>query len=182
MSDDLLKKPVKAQTPADNAGRTARAMEDRAVTESRELSDDERLEIVRHGFAQNKLPNLPTIPGYHTCWLSTNNPSDTISWRQQIGYELLKPADVPGWIHGNCSDERFQGFVGVNEMIGARIRIDLFNRIMDHMHHSEPQAMEAGIRSQIDSYASDAESSGGRIDVEEGMKELGKTVRAPTSW
>jgi len=181
MSDDLLKKPVKAPAAAD-AGRTARAMEDRPVAESRELSDDERLEIVRHGFAQNKLPNLPSIPGYHTCWLSTNNPSDTISWRQQIGYELLKPADVPGWIHGNCADERFQGYVGVNEMIGARIRTDLFNRIMTHMHHAEPNAMEAGIRSQIDSYSEDAASQGGRIDVEEGMKDLGKTTAVPASW
>jgi hypothetical protein len=180
MSDDRLKKS--AQPEPQNADRSSRAMQDRAVTERREISDDERLEMLKIGTAQIKLPNLPTISGYHTCWLSTNNPSDTIAWRQQMGYELLTPADVPGWVHGNCANDQYSSFVGVNEMLGAKIRVDLYNRIMQYMHHDEPHAMESGIRSQIESVQSEAATAGGRVDIEDGMKDLGKSQQAPTSW
>lgn len=180
MNDQPLKKSAKPD--ANSADRTDRTMQDRAITENRELSDDDRVEMLRSGFLQTKLPNLPEIPGYHVCWLSTTNASDTIAWRQQIGYELLKPADVPGWIHGTCSHELFSGYVGVNEMIGAKIRKDLYDRVMRTLHHDEPAAMEAGIRRNIDGYAEDAESSGGRIEMEEGTARLGKHVEAPRSW
>jgi len=180
MTDDRLKKPT--TQPTTDGMRSTRALEDRAVTENREVSDEERLKVLSSGFLQIKLPSLPAISGYHTCWLSTNNPGDTVAWRQQLGYQLLTPAEVPGWKHGTCSAPEYSGYVGVNEMIGAKIRQDLFEKIMQHLHHDEPNSMEVGIRANIERIQGDAESAGGRVELEEGMKELGRTAAAPTSW
>lgn len=180
MTDERIKKPT-AQASSEDP-RANRAMQDRAITENRELSDEERLKILSTGFLQVKLPSLPAIQGYHTCWLSTNNPGDTVAWRLQLGYQLLTPADVPGWKHGTCATPEYVQYVGVNEMIGAKIRQDLFERIMKHMHHDEPNSMEAGIRAQIEQYQADAEKAGARIELEEDMKTFGKSQPVPASW
>lgn len=180
MSDDRLKKP--ASQPQTEGMRSNRALEDRAVTENREISDAERLKVLSSGYLQIKLPNLPAIAGYHTCWLSTNNPGDTVAWRLQLGYQLLTPAEVPGWQHGTCASPDYAGYVGVHEMIGAKIRTDLYEKLMKHMHHDEPNSMEVGIKSQLEQIQGDAESAGGRIDLEDGMKDLGRTVAVPASW
>jgi hypothetical protein len=177
MADDRLKK----ETPTRDE-RAPRALQDRAVTENRQMTDDERLKVLSSGYLQIKLPNLPEIDGYHVCWLSTNNPGDTIAWRLQLGYELLTPAEVPGWQHGTCAAEQYTGYVGVNEMLGAKIRLDLWHRIMKHLHHDEPSQIESGIRSQIDAAKGEAEQLGTKILEEEGTQALGKYTPAPASW
>ena len=58
MSDERLKKVL-------GEGRESRSAYDRAATESRELSDDDRVEMFRQQFIQAALPDLPKIPGYH---------------------------------------------------------------------------------------------------------------------
>ena len=58
MSDERLKKSA-----GDN--RENRAMVDRAVSESRALSDDERVEMFRQQFHQSSLPDLPKLPAWH---------------------------------------------------------------------------------------------------------------------
>ena len=62
-------------------GRRPRAAQDRHVTEDRQMSDDERLEMFRMNLYNDHLPNIPDIPGYHVCWLTTTNKSDTIQQR-----------------------------------------------------------------------------------------------------
>lgn len=185
-NDERLKKPSTPAKP-DLLTETmrdaqSRGMEDRSVTEKRELSDDERLEMVRTGFMQIKLPDLPALPGYHTCWLSSTSTTDTIAWRLQVGYELLKPEEVPGWQHGNCAEERFTGYVGVNEMVGAKIKESLYKRLMKMLHHDEPNAMEVGIKSQLDQYKGDAEEAGSKLEMSEDMEALGRNKPAPVSW
>ena len=59
-NDERLKKMV-------DPARRSRAMDDRAVTENRELSDDDRIQMFRDSFYQSALPDLPEIPGYHVC-------------------------------------------------------------------------------------------------------------------
>jgi hypothetical protein len=66
-SDERLKKNS-------GEGREDRAMQNRAVTENREISDDDRLDMFRQQFFQAALPDLPKIPGFHVCWLTTTNP------------------------------------------------------------------------------------------------------------
>ena len=84
MNDERLKKTA-------DVSRQSRAATDRAVTENRLISDDDRVEMFRSQFFQDALPDLPKIPGYHTCWLTTTNPRDSIQMRIRLGYEPIKP-------------------------------------------------------------------------------------------
>ena len=63
--------------------RADRHMQDRAVTENRELSDDERVAEFRQQYFQSALPDIPKIEGYHVCWLTTENPRDPIHARMR---------------------------------------------------------------------------------------------------
>ena len=92
MSDERLKKVL-------GEGRGNRAAYDRAATEDREISDDARVEMFRQQFFQAALPDLPKIPGYHTCWLTTTNPRDAIQTRIRFGYEPIKPEDVLSYLN-----------------------------------------------------------------------------------
>ena len=82
MSDERLKKSAES--------RTSRAMKDRAVTENRQISDDERVEMFRQQFFNSALPDLPPVPGFHLCWLTTTNPRDSIPMRLRLGYEPVQ--------------------------------------------------------------------------------------------
>ena len=64
--------------------RRDRASEDREITEDRVMTDDERLDECRQTFFQSALPDLPDIPGYHVCWLTTENPRDPIHGRIRL--------------------------------------------------------------------------------------------------
>ena len=75
MSDERLKKIA-------DPARQSRASQNREVTENREVSDDDRVEMFRHQFFQSALPDLPKIDGYHTCWLTTRH--DSISYSPWI--------------------------------------------------------------------------------------------------
>jgi hypothetical protein len=78
MNDERFKKLAGVE-------REARAMKDRAVTENRDISDDERVEMFRQQFFQSSLPDLPKIPGWHMCWLTTTNPRDSIQTSDPSG-------------------------------------------------------------------------------------------------
>jgi hypothetical protein len=104
MTDERLKK---TSDPA----RESRAALDRAAKEARELSDDDRVEMFRQQFFQSALPDLPKIPGYHSCWLTTTNPRDSIQGRMRLGYEPIKPEDVPGWEYATIKTGEYVGMV-----------------------------------------------------------------------
>ncbi len=126
-----------------------RDYEDRETTMDRELSDDERLELFRDSLFQSVLPDLPSMPGYHVCWLTTSNGRDTITRRKQLGYELLRHEDVPGWVGGGQGGE-FAGCIMVNEMVAARIKLSLYNRFMRVVHDELPRGEEEKLRAQIE--------------------------------
>jgi len=90
MNDERLKK-------SPDLVRQSRGATDRNVTEERAISDDDRVEMFRSQFFNEALPDLPKIPGFHTCWLTTTNPRDSIQQRIRLGYEPIKAEDVPGW-------------------------------------------------------------------------------------
>src|SRR5947207_4757899 len=79
--------------------RSDRRSNDRSISESRELTDAERVDMLRHTFFQSALPDIPPIPGYHVCWLTTQNPRDPVHGRLRLGYELIKSSEIPGFEH-----------------------------------------------------------------------------------
>ena len=105
--DDRLKKEL-------GVSRQSRAAEDRTITENREMTDDERLEMFRMNLYNDHLPNIPDIPGYHVCWLTTTNKSDTIQQRSRLGYELIRAEDVPGMELVTQKTGEYAGCIAVN--------------------------------------------------------------------
>jgi hypothetical protein len=171
MNDERLKK---------SAGdlRTNRAMEDRAVTHNRGLSDDERVEMFRQQFFNSSLPDLPKIPGWHMCWLTTTNPRDSIQGRMRLGYEPVKPEDVPGWEYATLKTGDWAGFIGVNEMLAFKLPMSLYERFMREAHHNAPLREEEKLTDTAEFLEQQARSSKTKIMVGEGNMEMGQQREA----
>jgi len=171
-SDERLKK---TSDPA----RRSRAMDDRSVTESRELSDDDRVEMFRNAFYQSALPDLPEIPGYHVCWLTTTNPRDSVQGRMRLGYEIVKPEEVPGWEYATLKTGEYSGCIGVNEMIAAKLPNRLYQRVMREAHHDAPLREEERVVSDNDRMMVSANSAKSRMMEDEGMSSLREAPPRP---
>lgn len=122
-----------------------RELHDREMTEDRDVDEDERVEMFLATQHQTVLPNLPTMDGWHVCWLTTSNPRDSIQWRLSIGYELVRVEDCPGW-HGLGVTPDAAGVVRVNEMVAARIPIRLYNKFENAVGHYMPLQEEEKLR------------------------------------
>ena len=153
-------------------GRRSRESDDRSVTERRDLSDEDRIQMFAQTLYNDVLPDLPPIPGYHVCWLSTNHQSDTIPRRLRLGYELVKAEDIPGFEFASLKTGEYVGCVGINEMVAAKLPMCLYEAYMQEAHHIAP-AREAGmIAGQIDSLKEQADRDKGQIMEGDGMMEL----------
>jgi hypothetical protein len=171
MTDERIKK-----TAGDS--RTNRVLQDRAVTESRELSEDERVAMFRQQFFQSSLPDLPSIPGWHMCWLTTTNPRDSIQMRIRLGYEPVKADDVPGWEYATLKTGDWQGFIGVNEMLAFKLPLSLYEKYMREAHHDAPLREEEKLTDTAEFLEQQAKSSKSRITVGDGNLELGEDREA----
>jgi len=164
-TDERLKRNV-------GEGRGSRAMQDRAVTENRELSDDDRLDMFRQQFFQAALPDLPKIPGYHVCWLTTTNPRDTINMRMRLGYEPVKPEDIPGWEATSIKTGEWTGFIGVNEMLAFKLPLSLYEKYMQEAHHDAPQRELEKLTDTAEFLKQQAENKGTYLVEGDGMQEM----------
>jgi hypothetical protein len=167
MTDERLKKSA-------GEGRENRAMEDRAFTENREISDEQRVEMFRQQFFQSSLPDLPKIPGWHMCWLTTTNPRDSIQTRIRLGYEPVKPEDVPGWEYATLKTGDWEGFIGVNEMLAFKLPISLYDKYMREAHHDAPMREEEKLTDTADFLENQARASKSRLTMGDGNKEIGQ--------
>ena len=155
-----------------------RAMEDRAVTENREVTEDERVEMFRSQFLNGSLPNLPKIPGYHVIWLTTNNPRDSIPMRLRLGYELLKLSDIPGWDIATIKTGEHAGCVCVNEMIAAKLPDRLYQLYMNEVHYEAPNREDEKLTAYADAIREQARAlKADVIEEGDGLREL--RVRQP---
>jgi hypothetical protein len=165
MTDERLKKSA-------GEGRESRAMQDRPVSENREISDDERVEMFRQQFFQSSLPDLPKIPGWHPCWLTTTNPRDSIQTRIRLGYEPIKPEDVPGWEYATLKTGDWQGFIGVNEMLAFKLPISLYEKYMQEAHHNAPLREEEKLTETAEFLEQQARASKSRVSIGDGLLEM----------
>lgn len=172
-TDARLKRELSVDRRAD------RGTEDRRVTENRELSDDERLEMFRMQMFQSALPDLPDIPGYHVCWLTTTNSKDPIFRRTQMGYEPVTAADAPGLDYATVNSGEYAGMISVNEMIAFKLPDRLYQRYMREAHYDAPLREQEGIVANLDRLHGQANQSGGRLEEDEGIEELREKVAPP---
>lgn len=165
----------------DSDDRKNRAMEDRAVSESREMSDDERIEMFRMQHFQHVLPDLPKIAGYHTCWLSTSNQADTIAHRQRLGYEPIKREDVPGWNFDMTSLKtgEYAGLIGINEMVAFKIKNTLYQAYMMEAHHDAPNRQAEKLVSDVEAIKAQAKAGKAYVEQFDGQDEIEKELRLP---
>lgn len=165
MNDERLKKTV-------DPARVSRAASERTATENRQLTEEDRLTMFRQQFFQDALPDLPKIPGYHLCWLTTTNPRDSIQMRIRLGYEPVKPEDVPGWEYATIKTGEWTGFIGVNEMLAFKISQDLYQMYMNEAHHEAPLSEDEKLTAALDDLKDQASAMGGQLMVGDGLEAL----------
>jgi len=163
--DERLKKEL-------GAGRGSRAMSDRAVTERRDISDDDRLQMFQQALFNDALPDLPNLPGYHLCWLTTTNTRDPIHRRMQLGYEPVKPEEVPGMRYATLKTGEWSGFIAVNEMLAFKLPMSLYQRFMQEAHHDAPLREEQSLADQSDAIREQLMRSGSNVTEGDGLSEL----------
>lgn len=168
----------------DVAGRRSdRRSEDRQVTEVREVSEDDRLEMFRNQLFNDALPDLPEIPGYHMCWLTTQNPRDPIHRRMQLGYEPVRPDEIPGMEYASIKTGEWAGMIGVNEMIAFKLPTSLYQKFMQEAHHDAPLREEDKLAEVADMMRDQAERAGSTMYEGDGMSEMREfNPRAPQMW
>jgi hypothetical protein len=171
MSDERLIKSA-------GEDRESRAMKDRAVTQDRKLTEQERVDMFRETFYQSSLPDLPPIPGWHVCWLTTTNPRDSIHMRIRLGYEPVKPEDVPGWEYATLKTGDWVGLIGINEMLAFKLPMNLYERYMREAHHDAPNREAEKLTDTAEFLEQQARSSKSRLDVGDGNREIGQNREA----
>ena len=154
------------------ASRRSRAMDDRTVTEDREVSEDDRLEMFRMQQFSDALPDLPEIPGFHMCWLSTTNSSDPIARRMRLGYTPVKAEEIPGFEYASQKTGEWSGCVGINEMLAFKLPLSLYEKFMQEAHHNAPAREEGKLADTADFLRDQLMSKGSAIFEDEGMSDL----------
>lgn len=168
-------KPETAQAPQEG-DKADRALDDRHVTENREISEAERVEMFRRQLYTDILPNLPEIPGWHICWLTTTNRSDSIQARMRLGYEPVKPEDAPGMDLVTLKTGDYAGMIGVNEMLAFKLPMSLYQSFMRIAHHDEPLRQQEGIVANVDALKHQAQELEANLVEGDGISELRRSA------
>jgi hypothetical protein len=156
-----------------------RELDERETTEDRELSDDDRFEMFAAQHFQSVLPDLPHMPGYHVMWLTTTNARDSIPNRVRMGYQLLRTENVPGWDGVFTTVGDIGGVLGVNEMVAARIPLNLYNRYMRFNHHTQPLSEEEKLQGMTDRLKDEASKVGSVVAEGDGTANIVQRAKAP---
>lgn len=164
--------PLKKDFDVVGRREATRAAQDRQVTENRAVSEDDRLEMFRNQLFNHALPDLPDLPGYHMCWLTTTNPRDAIYRRMQLGYEPVKLEEVPGMDHAAVKTGEYAGMIGVNEMLAFKLPMSLYERFMQEAHHDAPLREENKLAEVADMLRDQAERAGATLLEGDGMTEM----------
>lgn len=159
--------------------RSDRRSNERRLSENRELSDTERREAYRKGLYQSHLPDLPPLKGFHVCWLTTTNPKDSIQARQRLGYQLIKSGEIPGFDYANVKTGEYQGYIGINEMLAAKLPLELYESYMAISHYEQPLEEEGAIVENVLKEAERTHGFVGSVKLEDGTAQLGKGPGAP---
>ena len=92
----------------------------------------------------NLLPDIPPLPGYHNCWLSTTNERDYIGQRERWGYTPYLMSELPAGAHVPTDVQTAgvgDGLIRVREMVLYKVPIARAEAIMRINHHLRPNQM-----------------------------------------
>lgn len=152
---------------SDEQEREGRAMDGRDERQGR-ADEAEAFDMLTSSAWNEVLPDIPDIPGYHVCWLSTTNSYDPISKRIRLGYTPVRPEDLPRGHRERfktmqVKSGEFQGMISINEMVAFKLPDEMYQKYMRHLHHDLPNSEEGAIREVIESIEND-----GRVSAEVG--------------
>lgn len=165
---------------ASNAdGRSNRATERRETNDSKLAEDPVRAEDFNLTLLNEVLPDLPEIPGYHVCWLSTTSQYDVINNRMRLGYVPVKPEDVPGFNYLAVKEGEWAGVIACREMVAFKIKTDRYQAIMEHLHHDRPMEDERTIYENLKNNLTDGRGRGMLREVGDGTEGLVQDVQRP---
>lgn len=174
--DDRIKKNL-------SAGRETRASEDasRAAPEEGFISAQERRKMFRSEWLQEALPSPPPIPGFHLCWLSSNNQYDPIHKRVRLGYQPVKADELPGFDTYKVKAGEHVGFVACNEMLLYKLPNDIYQEMMLELHYHAPMEEQEKIKIQQEQLLGERDSNGKTlVSIEgSGMDFNAKTKQLP---
>ena len=155
MTDSRLKKSL-------SAGSRETRNEDatRAAPEDKFISTQERRKMWSEEWTQSALPKLPTVNGWHLCWLSTTNSYDSIDKRIRLGYVPVKSEEIPGYEDYRVKSGEHVGYISCNEMLLFKLPMDVFQDIMLHHHHEMPREEADKVRVQVEQLQGTRDSNG----------------------
>lgn len=144
----------------------------------------ERKALLRQEWNDDILPSIPPDGKYHYIWLSTTSQNDPIYRRQRLGYQLVRKEQLPHLaLKSIALSAEYEGYISVNEMVLARIELELYNELMLINHHERPLEEERLLKANIKKNIEEEEDSQGEKLGEmigEGIKNLGRPVRPPS--
>jgi hypothetical protein len=155
--ESRLKKSLNA------GGRNDRSSEDavRQAPEEKFASSQERRRAWSDEWTQSALPKLPSLDGWHHCWLSTTNSYDSIDKRMRLGYVPVKADELPGYADSyRVKSGEHEGFISCNEMLLFKLPMDIYQEVMTHMHHDKPREEVEKVRIQSESLQGARDSNG----------------------
>ena len=156
--------------------RGERASIETSSREFQDLTDDDRVQMLREEFLQQALPTTPKIKGFHTCWLSQTNQYDTIQRRMRLGYVPVKPEEIGnmGFDVAVQKGGDYAGLIVVNEMVLFKIPQSLYERFMKVMHEDLPNEQDDKLRANLELIKSGQLSKGHSIvrEIGDGTDEV----------
>lgn len=158
--------------------------EDYSVKGDEMLSDAELLRRFIESSSNNILPNIPQIPGFHSCWVANNNVNkqDTIDVRRRIGYSIVKPEEIPNYDNTSNRGAEHEGCVSFNELVLMKLPERLYHMYMRENHHTSPLEQERSVKERMVNIGNDKEGNSVARDLNEmsGVNSLARKVKEPT--
>ena len=130
-------------------------------------------------WTQSALPKLPSLDGWHLCWLSTTNSYDSIDKRMRLGYVPVKADELPGFEDYRVKSGEHVGHISCNEMLLFKLPMDIYQEVMTHMHHDKPREEAEKIKVQQESLQ--GRDSNGRPLLSVEGEGFGSIEKQPTS-
>jgi hypothetical protein len=164
MTESRLKKSLNA------GGRESRGDADasRAAPEDKFVSTQDRKRMWSEEWTQSALPKLPSLDGWHLCWLSTTNSYDSIDKRIRLGYVPVKSEELPGYEDYRVKSGEHVGYISCNELLLFKLPMDVFQEVMTHMHYDKPREESEKIRVQVEQLQGARDSNGKSLVQVEG--------------
>ena len=170
--ESRLKKSLSA------GGREQRSSQDltRAAPEEKFVSSHERRKMFSNEFTQTALPEVPEIPGWHVCWLSTTNSYDTINKRVRMGYVPVQADELSDFQSYKVKAGEHVGQVSCNEMLLFKIPMEMYQRIMTELHYDLPREELQKVETRLEDLQGQRDSRGrSLVQIEgEGMGNIGR--------